>query len=428
MRLTEHDEPISPINRRLLGGKTGLLARIDVTPPERGEPQAYTAQATMPDFGQVFEAFDELSIEAGGKGESERALFMSLLGELVERYAVSLPDRERVRTDSYAALDEAERVPAFDDMTFYAQDRADNTAPPRVERVSETTPVAWCDATNLVTGDRWYVPANFVWLRTISDDTGSIRFSLTSNGAAAHGTTEAALLAGLYECIERDAFVRTWYARESPPRVDLTAVPALDRLVTERFPATHLRCDLLQLTSPTGVPVYAATLTNERDEYPKFLIGAEANVDPRAAMRGAVLEALQGWPYLAYLKNKPPENDADLSLDTEIRNLEDNVKLYGDPAQFDGVAFLLEGDHTVPDTRAPSYDSEFEAVLDRLEAAGHTPLGVDVTTPDVADAGFRVVRAYVPELVPLTSPAFPPAGHPALQDLNPSPTPAHPFP
>ena len=45
----------------------------------------------------------------------------------------------------------------------------------------------------------------------------------TSNGSAVGGSLEEAILYGIFEVVERDSFLLTWYARLQVPRLDYSS-------------------------------------------------------------------------------------------------------------------------------------------------------------------------------------------------------------
>ena len=56
-----------------------------------------------------------------------------------------------------------------------------------------------------------------------------------------------------------------------------------------------------------------------------------------------------------------------------------------------------------------------------------TPIGFDLTTPDVQELGMSVVKVYIPELVSLSRPSYPPRRHPRFENDELKER-AHPFP
>ena len=115
-----------------------------------------------------------------------------------------------------------------------------------------------------------------------------------SNGCALGSCLEEAVLHGTLEVIERDAFLMTWYARLSLPRIDLTSVPD---------PAVRLMIEHIEYTSGYTVYAYNATLDHSvpcawvmlvdeqgHNHRPKVICGAAAHPRASQALARALLE------------------------------------------------------------------------------------------------------------------------------------------
>ncbi|HTI27854.1 MAG TPA: TOMM precursor leader peptide-binding protein, partial [Kutzneria sp.] len=112
-----------------------------------------------------------------------------------------------------------------------------------------------------------------------------------SNGCALGGCLEEAVLHGILEVVERDAFLLTWYARLPVPEVDLPTVP--DRripLVAERIERTGYRVRVFDTTLAEALPAFFAVAedTTGDPDRPKVVCTSGSALDPV----GGVLTAL----------------------------------------------------------------------------------------------------------------------------------------
>jgi ribosomal protein S12 methylthiotransferase accessory factor len=89
-----------------------------------------------------------------------------------------------------------------------------------------------------------------------------------------------------------------------------------------------------------------------------------------------------------------------------VETFPDHATLFNEPAQLPELAFLLDAperrrlsDLTDHARGAPAAD--LEALTATLEDVGSRVAYVDLTTPDVASVGMRVVRALATELQPV---------------------------
>lgn len=99
-----------------------------------------------------------------------------------------------------------------------------------------------------------------------------------SSGVATGSTREEAIVFGLMELIERDAFVNSWYARVPGRRIDVESVPGLRPLLTRASLLGH-RIELLSLPSETGLPIMVAVARATS----AAAVGAAAHPEPARA-------------------------------------------------------------------------------------------------------------------------------------------------
>jgi thiazole/oxazole-forming peptide maturase SagD family component len=422
MEITESDEPLPPEYNRLVGTRTGLVSNLAHSSLDRGGPRVRVGAVDHADLGWLG-AGHAADIEAGGKGLDARETLTATVGEFVERYCLHWPSEEAIVEGSYDELASRGAVPGFEYLTAYGQDDLEPDDHEWLDPLSRDTVLPWVEGTDLLTGEATFVPAGLVWNRVGPLAEYPHAVVGTSNGAAAGPTLEAAILSGLYEVVERDAFVTTWCEQTSPPRVDVAATPDLADLRADLLPSDRRSLTVFEYDGTVDLPTYGAALVDDRDRFPKFAIGGSADFDPVAAAADAMVEAGQAFPYLEHVR---PEYDLDAIDPSRVWNFTENTLLYARPENFDHVSFFLDGEATtLPE--GESVEDELAACLDRLDAAGCTPVAVEVTTPDVREVGIRVVRVVVPELVAFPPASLPPTDHPRLADADPPEMP-HPYP
>ncbi|ELZ10815.1 hypothetical protein C479_08388 [Halovivax asiaticus JCM 14624] len=403
---------VDPQYQRLIGKKTGLINSLYGLQQSRGQPEASLSQPITASVGWLAEADGELELALGGKGQTLESSYLSAIGETVERYSLCFPEPDDFVTASYDELAAREAVIDFEYLDIYSEAIRDE----RLAPLTHETEISWTAGTHLITGEAVYVPVQLVWMQFGPDYHEHPRFLGTSNGAAAGSSLTNALLGSLYELIERDAFMKMWCRQETPDRVDLSSMPDVRAFVDERIPQEHISVQPVVYDSPLAMTSVGGALINERDERPKFILGGNTSVSPAEAVRGAIVESIQGLPFIAEIamNHDPSELDPGHAED----NFEENVLYYALPENFDEVAFIVDGDHeTRPTDRETSgWDKrdELDYCLEELDRVGYTPIGFDVTTPDVARAGPRVTKVIVPELVPITPPGTLPVNHPAF--------------
>lgn len=237
----------------------------------------------------------------------------------------------------------------------------------------------------------------------------------TSNGCAIGGSPEDAILHGLCEVIERDAFFLTWYARLPVPAPDwrstrdtdlLLAIERATRMTGFTFHAFDCSTDL-------GIPVILVMAVNTREEMPRVLLGAGAHLDPDRALATAFLEAAVVIPQNLHPSPATRERGARLVANSSlIQTIDDHLLAGAMPEAFARFSFLLAERpiSSMQQRFAPWYARQFApdltedlyGLIARVERCGHDVIVVDQTSPELRDAQFCCMRVLVPGLIPLT--------------------------
>ncbi|MFF4323634.1 TOMM precursor leader peptide-binding protein [Streptomyces sp. NPDC001568] len=236
-----------------------------------------------------------------------------------------------------------------------------------------------------------------------------------SNGCALGSGLEEAILHGVLEVVERDAFLLTWYARMPVPRLDLAS--ASDRrvpLLAEAISAdTGYEVRVFDTTLEEGVPaVWAIALdTGERPGYPRAVCTAGAHPDPERAVVNALAEL--GPMVTSGVARYPGEAEraALMTRDPwQVKEMGDHELLYGNPAAFDRLDFLLTADtqrafaDAFPGSRIRNQDLglDLEELTGRYLSSGLDVVVIDQTTPEHEVGGYRCVKTLIPGTLSMT--------------------------
>jgi ribosomal protein S12 methylthiotransferase accessory factor len=262
-------------------------------------------------------------------------------------------------------------------------------------------------ARSLVTGLEVWVPLLAVHLGYEARRHTAHLFSPTSNGFAAGPTTTSAVLRGLLEVVERDAFLLSWSHRLAGVRSAAATVPdAETRSVAAAYARRGVTIDVHRLPVDSAATVVLAVGWSE--DRPAAVVGLGADLDPVVAARRAVLEVGQVRPALRARLGQP-ETAARLAELVEdpsrVSGLEDHDLLYADRCTAQaGLSYLRSAPREPWDAGggAAAADSPaLEVLVESLRRVAGDVLYVDVTTPDVADLGVRVACGIVPGFQPI---------------------------
>ena len=301
---------------------------------------------------------------AAGVGIDWDPAFMKALGEALERYSAAIYRERAFETDP--------ATPIRPDR-FVAPEGTD----PEVTR--------WCGGEHLPTGDRVQLPAELV---VFPPPERTIRPPITTGLGLGNGGV-GALLSGLYEVLERDATMLSWYSTYEP--MGLAVDDEGYRTLQNRAKSEGLETTALVCTQDVDVPVVAACVHRE-GEWPRFAAGSAADLDPAAAARDALAEALQNWLELRRMGQTRAEKEHG-AIGPHAAVLE-STRAFVDPATTVPAA-------EIGPPEPPTGVAELDALVGRVDDAGLDAYASRVTPRDVESMGFEAVRVVIPSAQPL---------------------------
>jgi len=350
---------------RALDERVGIVRSV-------GEIESFPAPYYLAQLAAT-DGFSDASApsQAAGVDDDWNPAFMKALGEALERYGAAV-----YRTDEFERARPSDLDDAVPPAAFVLPDGVD---------AEPAEPLPWIEGEELASGDSATLPAEKAVFPPPERRFGP---SITT-GLGLGASTADAVLSGLYEVLERDATMLAWYSTFEPLElaIDDEGFDALAR----RAAGEGLSVTPLLVTQDVDVPVVAVAVHRE-GEWPRFAVGSDADLDPVAAARGALAEALQNW---MELRSMGPDDAAEQSgaigayaeLPEEARSSLDA----------DGP---IPADSVGPD-EAPTGAAELDTVVERATDAGLTPYGVRLTPRDLDAVGFEVVRVLAPSAQPL---------------------------
>jgi thiazole/oxazole-forming peptide maturase SagD family component len=381
------------------------------------------------------------AISRGQGLRAERAL-SGALGESLERHgATCRPYLSKIISGSWAGLNN--RYPLFDLESTRLYSREQILSPEfDLRNVEPHDSIDWIQGF-LFEGEEpgepgepteIYFPYPRVSLN--SNIVGEYEVS-TTNGIALGSSLTAARQSALCEFIERAAFLETWWLKKSPDVFtfqDCLALPSPSIQLCAQWLKDRLF--VLDLSETWGVPTFACAIRGRGFNEPAFTLSAAAAPSPLSAFQKCIEETtrifLDHVDYIEHLghigtERKIPQPPYEKS----IQSFADINALYSDPKTRDWTAFLFAGAH--PGEKALAARLKLPPISPEAEVIkrGGRILLFDITPIDLAQAGLSLIRAIVPDAVPLNATHHGrPWGCPRLRsysfaDLNQMP---HPFP
>ena len=349
---------------------------------------------------------------AGGAIDADRARHIAIV-ETMERYSSCSWADEDLIWDTPAGLGDAaigpDRWPACSPTEL---------ADPHCGLVpfDSRVPLRWVRGWSLTRGREVFVPAILVYLK-FPVHSPSERFTNTvSTGTAAHSDLREAVLGGLLEVIERDAIALTWLQRLRLP--EIVVDPAvLDPEVAEYHrvgTSTELTVHLRDATTDYGIPILYAVQTSEADTELSQVVAATCDLDPQRAL-AKIYRELASLRIALRSHARSPRAQEVTGQDMTVVG---GALADAAPSMRHVFDFLLEGERPVHaldeigtlTASRPGADGvggsagpdPLEQVVANLERAGAEAIVVDITTDEARQVGMHVVKALIPEAMPLS--------------------------
>ncbi|MCQ6268196.1 TOMM precursor leader peptide-binding protein [Fictibacillus sp. WQ 8-8] len=234
----------------------------------------------------------------------------------------------------------------------------------------------------------------------------------TSNGCALGGSMEEAILYGIFEIVERDSFLMTWYGQLPIPRLDLSSIDDRElQLMIQRIHAvTGYEVHLFNSTTENGIPSIWALAKNTKQTGMNLLCAAGAHIDPLRAVKGAVQELSGMLLTMDDKLEKEREKYRQMYDDSLlVHHMEDHSMLYGLKEAEERLFFLLD------QRPKRSFQQEFhpvhksadllDDVVEILEVFRQLQLEVivvDQTSPELKRNGLHCVKVVIPGMLPMT--------------------------
>jgi ribosomal protein S12 methylthiotransferase accessory factor len=262
------------------------------------------------------------------------------------------------------------------------------------------------------------VPEHYAYYSVPGSKENPIFVYETSNGCALGNCLEEAIFHGIMEVIERDAFLLTWYAQLSLPRLNLLSVtdPTVRLLVEHLEYHSGYTIHVLNATLDHAMPCLCLLGIDEqnREGMPKAHVLAGSHPHPEQALLRALRELTTSL-YLPPQSYQHRRTEAlqmltDASL---VKTIADHPLVYYLPQALDRLNFLYrtQQQQTFQEAFGDFYHhppehldlrDDLEYLISYYIKRGIDIIVVDQTATEHALCGLRCVKVLMPGMLPMT--------------------------
>ena len=259
--------------------KTAGITRIaDITDLDRVGLPIYTAIRPTAEDGAV-------SIY-GGKGISKDHAKASAMMEGFERYSAEKQDSDDT---VIANLDEIAK------KGNYIDPKSLNLGQNLEKQDLSEFKLEWNLACDIISGEEYYVPSNAVYHPYVHEDSIDGLFKSNTNGLASGNVLDEAILHGMFEVIERDAWSIFELTHKNYAQIDLDTIESdVVNETIDKFESEGIKIKLMDFTADINVPTIAASADDTVSKDAGLLtLGMGTHLDPEVAVLRALTEVAQ---------------------------------------------------------------------------------------------------------------------------------------
>lgn len=316
----------------------------------------------------------------GGKGITQEHAKASAMMEGFERYSAEKQPSDKTITSSLSEIDDKHINPISLNLPKdFSKDKID------------LMNLEWNISKDLISGDEYYIPSNAIYHPYVPSNNVQGLFKGNTNGLASGNNLEEAILHGIFEVIERDAWSIFELTHKNSKQIDIESIDNENiNYILNKYRENKINIKLMNLTADIDVPTIAASADDTVLKDAGLLsLGIGTHLNPEIAILRALTEVAQ-------------------SRATQIQGArEDTVRAdFARKAGYERMkrinSYYFEDEdykmsfNDIDDKSTNSINRDIEIVKEELIKNGLDKiLYVDLTRPEL---GVSVVRVVIPTM------------------------------
>lgn len=405
------------INSALYNPYTGIIKKITLLQNEL-VPDYYIIKSNVTDkkkFDTEF-LFDEIG--AGCSLNYEKAI-MSSIGEAIERYCGNIPVNEIIEKSKQELDNSGEKYFPIESFISYPESTRRAVGFP-FKNLEKEEKFSWIKGYSLFNKKKKHlIPATMVYVNFMTKENRSYNFPNLS-GLASGTSLNQAISSAILEIIERDASIRWWYFD--------TAERLIRKSTTNNYVFLSYQIDAI-------VPTVASFLFDLKNEL--VSVGFASRFDFEDAIEKSKSEAVQlnmnminilnnnlssADPVKKYLKPYRKDRNYIDSFKKDKMDMFDlihNIQYYVDRRAFKKLSIRLN--QVVEEIQEENLISNIERLFSYFKETKQEVIITEITTEDIKNMVWYVVRVLIPGFIINTPTAFLPINRELIRNRMPLP-------
>lgn len=259
--------------------------------------------------------------------------------------------------------------------------------------------IGWVGAMNLMDGKEYLIPQNYVYLYNPKTFLGDRVTNPISTGVALHDTYTEAVIAGIYEVIERDGIALTWLSKHINYRINHIFNSKNDSVFSSKFLG---EVDYYDVSTVDGVITVCAHARSNFSKNSKNVLMFASDINISNIKKKLFKELIS---VMSTFANNSHEfsNDTDFNSFTSVEHGGSFMAKYFNDSYFDffkGVPDNNEIHYTEKTFISPK--DELIYLKSILKRENCDVLVRDISSREAIEENLKVVRVIVPQLQPIS--------------------------
>jgi ribosomal protein S12 methylthiotransferase accessory factor len=323
------------------------------------------------------------------------------LGESVERYSSFNFKEGNCRVASIKELGSNALDPRK--VTGFSENQLKNL---RSNIISDNSIFRWTKGYSLTRKESFWIPSqllygNYKWLQGESQ----IRSYVTTGAAAYYGSKEQALINGILEVIERDAFMISWLNRLNLPRIDINTIdykPVQDLL--SKIKRYNFEIHLLDMSTDIPIPSILGILIDPYG-YGPIVVGAKTHFSKEDAVLSVVEDVIKTRYFIRRIYENHKKEIEENNIPVIPVTMEDRAIFWMKKERLSDLDFYFKGKvisfDDIKSREDLYYNLEPKETLDKLvKLLAEHKLEVfyaDLTPENIENTPWRAVSVVIPQ-------------------------------
>jgi ribosomal protein S12 methylthiotransferase accessory factor len=395
---------------RGVDNRTGLITSVSELASEPDDPKLFYYSCTLADVTRyLYGNFRWRKIVGGGVGLTRSEAKIAAIAECIERYCCMVYDSNDLILASYNELTRKGLLAANpSEFALFSEEQYNQKNFPFI-KFTNNTRVNWTWGYSLIKKKPILVPACMVFMPYVfpnRNEGEAVIAPTISTGLSCRPSYDEAILYGIFEVVERDAAMLTWYLQLSPPRIDFKEDLWLQEIFSDRFSNTGLEFHLFDITTDINIPTVFGLCLDKRSQEAAAVASSATHFNPQISVLKALFEIAQ---VRVLAKNLSRMNfnysyEKDFS---DVVDFDNHVHLYTKPEMLHCFNFLLHSSKIIKIDEMKKKElsgdimSDLHHCINLFTEKSYDVIVVNLTTEDVKDLGFFVVKVIIPQLQPM---------------------------